>query len=96
MYIGSRDGNIILWDTRTQQHSSLGKPDSTIRNSHGDTPFKIKKKHGGIPNLSKFPCKQQSFSFAIGASGFRRKERHKPGVPKLKHFDFLRVLRRRD
>ncbi|XP_048526082.1 protein lethal(2)denticleless isoform X3 [Dendroctonus ponderosae] len=49
---GSRDGNIIIWDTRTQQHSSLIKPDSTIRNSHGDTPFKVKRRHGGIPNLN--------------------------------------------
>uniref|UniRef100_A0AAR5Q2M9 WD repeat-containing protein 55 homolog n=1 Tax=Dendroctonus ponderosae TaxID=77166 RepID=A0AAR5Q2M9_DENPD len=49
---GSRDGNIIIWDTRTQQHSSLIKPDSTIRNSHGDTPFKAKRRHGGIPNLN--------------------------------------------
>ncbi|XP_066158329.1 protein lethal(2)denticleless [Euwallacea fornicatus] len=45
---GSRDGNIILWDTRTDQSSFIGKPDCTIYNSHPgkdiNTPSKSKKK----------------------------------------------------
>ncbi|XP_030758524.1 protein lethal(2)denticleless-like isoform X1 [Sitophilus oryzae] len=45
---GSRDGNIILWDTRTEQHSFIGVPDRIILNSHAGkdthTPSKSRKK----------------------------------------------------
>lgn len=42
---GGRDGNIIIWDTRTQGGSHLGNIDRTIMNSHNtNTPVKIRKK----------------------------------------------------
>nr|CAI5849352.1 unnamed protein product [Callosobruchus analis] len=44
---GGRDGNIIIWDTRTDVSSFVGKADRTITNSHTAkvfTPTKSKKK----------------------------------------------------
>lgn len=46
---GGRDGNIILWDTRTNASSFVGKIDRTIHNSHTArtfTPSKNRKKFG--------------------------------------------------
>ncbi|KAJ8966878.1 hypothetical protein NQ314_003272 [Rhamnusium bicolor] len=46
---GGRDGNIILWDTRTNISSFIGKADRTISNSHtakSFTPSKSRKKFG--------------------------------------------------
>ncbi|RZC33981.1 WD40 domain containing protein [Asbolus verrucosus] len=43
---GGRDGNIIVWDTRTDVGSFIGKADRTIFNSHNTktTPSKTRKK----------------------------------------------------
>ncbi|XP_044254807.1 protein lethal(2)denticleless [Tribolium madens] len=42
---GGRDGNIIIWDTRTCGGSLIGKVDRTIFNSHNTkTPIKARKK----------------------------------------------------
>ncbi|KAF7277684.1 hypothetical protein GWI33_006584, partial [Rhynchophorus ferrugineus] len=45
---GSRDGNIILWDTRTDQNNFIGRADRTIVNSHAgkdiNTPSKSKRR----------------------------------------------------
>lgn len=46
---GGRDGNIILWDTRTDTSSFVGKVDKTIHHSHTAkifTPNKSRKKFG--------------------------------------------------
>lgn len=53
-YLGSRDGNIILWDTRVEQNSFIGRPDCTIVNSHAgketNTPSKNRKKYNMMTN----------------------------------------------
>ncbi|XP_023013694.2 WD40 domain-containing protein denticleless isoform X1 [Leptinotarsa decemlineata] len=44
---GGRDGNIILWDTRTETNSFIGRADGIISNSHTSrvfTPSKSRKK----------------------------------------------------
>lgn len=52
---GSRDGHIVLWDTRTEQNSFIGKVDRIIMNSHAgkevNTPSKKSKKNN-LPNNS--------------------------------------------
>ncbi|XP_060530856.1 protein lethal(2)denticleless [Cylas formicarius] len=70
---GSRDGNIILWDTRTTQNSLIGKADITIINSHlgSATPSKLKKKNvptnSGIKSVTGLVFQDQNTLISCGA-----------------------------
>ncbi|XP_050299207.1 protein lethal(2)denticleless isoform X2 [Anthonomus grandis grandis] len=74
---GSRDGNIILWDTRTDLNSFIGKADCTIMNSHAgkdvNTPSKNKKKYNammassGIKSVTSLVFQNENSLISCGA-----------------------------
>lgn len=72
---GGRDGNIILWDIRTDSGSFIGKADRTIRNSHlskNTTPNKPRKKFGtptssGVKSVTGLVFQEENTLISCGA-----------------------------